>query len=67
MDFKSLAIRANVAAIIGGSVGIVLAVTGYGVWALVAQPLAAAGISLVLYWSLGRWVPRFRFSRAALA
>ena len=64
MDFKSLAIRANVAALTGGAVGIALAVDGFGVWALVAQQLTAAAVSLVLYWSLGRWVPRLRFSRA---
>jgi PST family polysaccharide transporter len=63
MDFRSLAIRANVAALAGGSVGIALALTGFGVWALVAQQLTASVVSLVLYWTLGRWVPRLRFSR----
>jgi PST family polysaccharide transporter len=62
MDFKSLAIRANAAALGGGVVGIVLALTGFGVWALVAQQLVSNGVSAVLFWLLGRWVPRLRFS-----
>ena len=44
--------------------GIALAVAGFGVWALVAQQLTASSVSVVVYWSLGRWVPRLRFSRA---
>ena len=40
LEFKRLAIRTNVAVLLGGAVGIPLALAGAGVWALVG---AAAG------------------------
>lgn len=62
-DFKRLALAANVAALGGGVLGVVLALSGAGVWALVAQQLAASAIALVLIWALSSWRPRLRFSR----
>jgi PST family polysaccharide transporter len=62
-DFKRIAVAANVAALTGGILGVALAVTGAGVWALVAQQLAASAVALVLIWALGSWTPRLRFSR----
>jgi O-antigen/teichoic acid export membrane protein len=62
LDFKKLALRSNIAALIGGLSGIALAVAGFGVWALVAQQLVTAGVSLVLLWTISAWVPRLRFS-----
>ncbi len=66
MDFKSLAVRANVAVLVGGAVGIVMALLGFGVWALVGQKMSEALIALMLLWSLSRWRPRLRFSKARL-
>jgi polysaccharide transporter, PST family len=63
MKFKRLALRSNVAALAGGVVAVVLAVEGAGIWSLVAQRLVTAGVALVLLWVVGRWVPKFRFSR----
>jgi PST family polysaccharide transporter len=63
MQFKRLALRSNVAAMVGGVTGIALAATGFGVWALVTQELVIAFVSLALLWSLSGWVPGFRFSR----
>lgn len=63
MEFRKLAIRANVGAFVGGCVGVGLAIAGAGVWALVGQQLALTVTSVVLFFVLGRWVPRFRFSR----
>jgi PST family polysaccharide transporter len=65
LEFRKLAIRANVAAVVGGVVGLVLALEGAGVWALVAQQLAWASTSLVLLWAISDWRPSFRFSRSA--
>jgi O-antigen/teichoic acid export membrane protein len=62
-DFKKLAVRTNIAALVGGVVGVVLAVAGAGVWALVAQQLAMDAIALVLIWMLSPWRPARRFSR----
>ena len=62
-EFKKLAIRTNVAALIGGVLGVALALGGAGVWSLVAQQLAGDLTALVLIWILSPWKPRLRFSR----
>jgi O-antigen/teichoic acid export membrane protein len=62
-DFKKLAVRTNAAALLGGVVGVALALVGAGVWALVAQQLAMDAIALVLIWILSPWRPARRFSR----
>ena len=63
LKFRSLAIRANVAALAGGIVGLVLAFTGAGVWSLVAQQITAGCTSLALLWAASDWRPGFHFSR----
>jgi PST family polysaccharide transporter len=64
MRFRALAIRETTAVLVGGVLGLVLALRGAGVWALVAQQLGFAVTQLVLLWALSTWRPRFRFSRA---
>jgi O-antigen/teichoic acid export membrane protein len=64
MEFKRLALRTSVAAILGAVVGVTLAVLGFGVWSLVAQELSTAVVSLALLWALSGWLPRLRFSRS---
>lgn len=63
LAFKKLAVRANVAALCGGSIGLALALWGAGVWSLVAQQLTTAFVSLVLLWAVSDWRPGLRFSR----
>ncbi|HEU4450251.1 MAG TPA: lipopolysaccharide biosynthesis protein [Gaiellaceae bacterium] len=62
-EFKKLAIRTNVAALVGGVLGLALALAGAGVWSLVAQQLAMDATALVLIWILSPWRPGRRFSR----
>ena len=62
MDFKAIAIRTNVAALVGGVTGVGMAVAGAGVWALAGQQLARDLTALVLLWKLSPWRPSFRFS-----
>jgi PST family polysaccharide transporter len=62
MDFKSLAIRSNVSVLVGGAAGLGLALSGFGLWALVAQQLLTSSMEMVLLWKLSRWRPRARFS-----
>lgn len=57
MDVKMIAISNLVAQIGGGGVGIVLALQGYGAWALVWQSVALAGIKTGLLWATGNWLP----------
>lgn len=63
MDFKKLALRGNVAAFVGGAVGIGAAIGGAGVWALVLQQLVGGAVSVFLLWAVSDWLPRFRYSR----
>lgn len=64
LEFRKLAVRANVAALVGGIIGLTLALWGAGVWSLVAQQLAAGFTSLALLWAVSDWRPSLRFSRA---
>jgi len=63
LDYKSLAIRGNLALVVSGTVGITAALMGAGVWALVYEQLANAGVELLVLWSVSSWRPRWRFSR----
>lgn len=63
MRFKQLALRSNVATLVGGIAGIGLALGGAGVWALVVQQIAFDVVSLGLLWGMSDWRPRFAFSR----
>ncbi len=63
LDFSNFAKRAIIGIGIGGVVGIVLALNGYGVWSLVGQQLTNAAASVVVIWWNCPWHPSFRFSR----
>ena len=60
--YKQLTIRHVIGNVSGAVVGLVFAFAGAGVWALVAQTLAAAGIGSAVLWRLSDWHPRLRFS-----
>ena len=62
LDFKRLAIRTNISVLLGGAVGIPLALAGAGVWALVGQQLTMELVLVTLIWGMTTWHPRFRFS-----
>ena len=63
LRFKRLAVISNTAAGVGGITGVVLAVSGAGVWSLVAQQLVIESTALVAIWATSDWRPRLRFSR----
>jgi PST family polysaccharide transporter len=65
MDFKALAVRTNFSTLGAGAVGIGMALMGYGVWALVAQQIGTALLSLILLWSMSPWRPGMRFHFSA--
>jgi O-antigen/teichoic acid export membrane protein len=62
MKFKRLALRSNVAAVVGGIAALVFALEGAGIWSLVAQRIVTAVVALVLLWVVAAWTPRFSFS-----
>ncbi|WP_369140388.1 lipopolysaccharide biosynthesis protein [Modestobacter versicolor] len=64
--FKRLTQRRVVSNLLGGVVGVVVAVLGGGVWAIVAQSITSAAVGVVVLWAVLPWRPRLRFSRRAL-
>lgn len=64
--FRLLAICSLSAAFVGGVTGILLAVAGAGVWALVAQQLITALVTAVLLAVVTRWWPNRLPSRWAV-
>jgi O-antigen/teichoic acid export membrane protein len=67
MDFKRLARIELLAAALAGAVAIFMALEGLGVWALVAQTLLGALITVVLAFILSGWRPSLSFSHHAVA
>ena len=51
VDFKTQSKASLCAALISGTIGIILAYKGFGVWALVAQNLISATIPAIVFWS----------------
>lgn len=62
VGFKVAAIRALVGSAVGGSVGVWMAFSGFGVWSLVAQQLIRNSVSTLLLWQACDWKPGFRLS-----
>jgi teichuronic acid exporter len=63
VDFKTQTKISIISVAISGCVGITLAYTGFGVWALVFQSLVASVCQTALFWLLARWKPLFVFSK----
>ncbi|MFC6099537.1 lipopolysaccharide biosynthesis protein [Olivibacter domesticus] len=65
IDFKTQA-RINILAVlISGAVGLYMAYSNYGVWALVGQNLSLALATTLLMWVNGKWRPSWDFSTQA--
>ncbi len=63
LDFKALNIISLIATFISGVIGITMAYSGYGVWALVAQQLTSSLISSIIIVFYNRWMPAWIFSK----
>ena len=62
LKFKVIAVARIVTSIIALVITIIMAYKGFGVWALVAQNLIAAGIPAIIFWVYTKWKPSFVFS-----
>lgn len=62
IDFKSQAVATLISAVASGVVGIWLAYTGFGVWALVCQSVLSTALNVLILWLLSRWIPKLIFS-----
>lgn len=62
IDFKTQAKASFAAAVISGILGIVLALNGYGVWALVYQQIINQVINTIILWCYSTWRPKLIYS-----
>ena len=66
MNFKAIAISNIISTVISGCLGIVAAIIGLGVWALVIQLLSKSTIQFLIMVLQCKWVPKFKFKKESL-
>ena len=66
MNFKTISKFSFVCTIISGVVGIIMAYSGFGVWALVIQGLTKQVLYTLCYWYFSSWRPSWEFSRQTM-
>jgi len=66
LAYRSLQLREMAALTAGSIAGVVLAVAGYGPWAIVVQSVVYGAASVVLLWLLSSWRPRPIYSLESL-
>lgn len=64
MNFKAQMMIQIPAVLIGGLLGVFLAIKGYGVWSLVWLGLAQSFLSTVMHWLYSGWTPSWVFNRS---
>lgn len=65
LDFRTQAYVSVISAVLSGIAGIWMALSGYGVWSLVAMQLSRLVLMTVLLWVFSRWKPALLFSVAS--
>ncbi|MEO8722892.1 MAG: oligosaccharide flippase family protein [Sphingobium sp.] len=58
--FKALAGRVMVGTLVAGILAIILAISGWGLWAMVVQRLVQQTLSTVMTMRAAHWMPRFK-------
>jgi O-antigen/teichoic acid export membrane protein len=66
LKFKLGAIISIISVIISGLIGVIMAYSGFGVWALVFQMIFRAFIASILSWFVISWHPSFTFKYISL-
>jgi O-antigen/teichoic acid export membrane protein len=62
IDFKLQTKISVIASILSGIIAIIMALSGYGVWSLVAKTLTNQGFNALMLWYWNKWKPDFIFS-----
>ena len=62
LDFKTQTKASLSSMALSGCLGIYLAYTGFGVWAIVWQSIFRALVNTVVLWYYGQWIPKEGFS-----
>lgn len=66
LNFKRLNLIQIIPTIISGAISITMALMGFGVWSIVVHGLAAAALTVPVYWLSVSWRPKPVFSKQAL-
>ncbi|MCM1354936.1 MAG: lipopolysaccharide biosynthesis protein [Staphylococcus sp.] len=66
MDVRMVAVSNSVGLIVGSVIGIWMAVTGWGAWAIVWQTIAISAVKSAILWMTGGWRPLASFSWTVL-
>jgi PST family polysaccharide transporter len=66
LQFRTVALRNLLATVVGGLVGLGMALYGFGLESLVAMALVNAGVGAAVVWFASEWRPQFRFSGSRL-
>ncbi len=62
LQFKKFYIASIVGTIISSILAVLMAYSGFGVWAIVVQHLTNLGISTIILWAIIEWKPTIAFS-----
>ena len=65
VDFKTQAKATTISVLISGIIGLWMAYSGYGVWAIVWQSVIRNALNVVLLWLFAKWLPMLQFSWAS--
>lgn len=63
LDFKTQTKASLLSVVLSGIIGIWMAYSGYGVWAIAFQSASNTGFNMILLWWLLKWRPRNKFSQ----
>jgi O-antigen/teichoic acid export membrane protein len=66
IDFKTQLKVSVIATVISGTIGVTMALNGFGVWSLVAQSLGSNLFRTALLWLFNTWRPSLTFSFVSL-
>lgn len=62
LDYKNIA-KVNIfSTLISGTIGVIMALSGYGVWALVWQQVSYHFVRLIIFYVVEKWIPARHFS-----
>lgn len=63
-NFRVLSLRAIAGVVVGGAVGIAMALTGWDIWSFVGQWVAMISTNVVMAWTAVDWRPGLKTTRA---
>lgn len=67
LNFKLQALISIFSAIISGAISIYMALSGFGIWSLIALNIIRQSINCILLWFFNKWRPKLIFSRKSFS